>query len=165
MNQFRKFNQDALDAYVQWVKENHEVELKMQDVPDIPSFAQMLSGTPDAIAENPNGGAWPVMVKTVWQSTRSQLKSIEELAGTRNNFYLEKQNGKWKVKPSSTVYYACQNIMMMYGYENMDLICYSEHNKDLLIVGVELDKQDFILCLESLKDFLQQGAAFFFKNK
>lgn len=164
MDQFRKFNQDALDAYVQWVKENHGVELQLNDVPELPCFAQMLLGTPDAIAENPQGGAWPVFVKTVWQPTNGKLKSIEELAATRSKFYLEKQEGKWKVKPFTPVYYACQNIMMLYGFKNMDLLCYSEHNKDLLIVGVELDKEDYHACMKSLKDFLQQGTAFILKN-
>ena len=139
--EFKKFSHKALNAYIQWVKERYDVDLKLEDPPEVPMHMNLLTGTADAMIVNPQRVKWPVLVKSVWQSSNGPAMSVEEIAKKRNNFYLEQVNGEWKVKELSAVYLACQNIMTKYYYENMDLICHCDRNDSLLVVPVQRDRK------------------------
>ena len=133
---------------------------------ELPEFAAMLAGTPDAIITNPaNKKSWPVFVKHVWQPDTGKAQTVEEIAKKRNNFYLEQVDGRWVVKHYSPVNFACQNIMKLYGFEKMDLICYSERSDSVLIVSVPFDRSFFSCCLQSVLDLLQQGTEFIFRQR
>jgi hypothetical protein len=70
----------------------------------------------------------------------------QEIAETRKNFYLEKDDkGNWiSEKIYSTICFACQNILMLYKYKNMDLIIHNSSKADnILVLGVSLDLESF----------------------
>lgn len=142
---FRKFNQDALDCYVGVIKKKHGVAISLKDVPDLPPICKMLAGEADAIGENPKGDKWVVMVKKVWSPSFSPPKTVEEIAQTRENFYIMPcADGKrWKVRENTAVWYACQNVLMMLRMDLMDLVLFNERNNDVLVVTVQKDVEDF----------------------
>lgn len=150
------FNNDALQAYTQWIKTTHGVVTTIIDVPELPIVCSMLAGAADAMIKNRNNEVWPVLVKKVYQSQYSDIKTVAEIAESRgDNFYLVKDNdGKWRVKKNTQVYFACQNILMCHDYESMDLIVYNERNNDLLVVSVTVDPRTFKANVAALKNFL-----------
>lgn len=159
--EFKKFNHGALKAYEKWLKERHHVDVVVHDPPELEQYTSLLSGTADAIVESKRGASWPIMVKFIWQPSYGEVRTVEEIAkGRGENFYLQQDsNGIWSVKQFSPVYFSCQNIMMMHGYDTMDLICFSERNGSILVVTVPLEKEHYFANLESVHDFVQAGGA------
>lgn len=156
MAAFRKFNQDALDAYVTWVKNSHQTVITLIDVPPMPPFVQMLAGTPDAFAADKKGNSWPVMVKKIWQSAFQEPKTVEQIAHSRDNFYIEQgQDNGWRVRKDTALYFACQNITMVYGSRGMDLILFNERNNDILVVNFVPDVDAFKANVTALEEFLR----------
>lgn len=153
---FRNFNQDALDTYVQWVNDVHRVQLTLKEVPVLPPFASILAGSADAIAEDPKGVQWPVLVKKVWQSNYGEPKTIPDIINSRENFYVHKDKStkKYYVLQNTAVYFMCQNILLTHGKESMDLILFTERNNDMLVVRVCADSQNYKTQSMFLKDFL-----------
>lgn len=158
---FRRFNQDALDAYVAMIQKNHGETIKLKDVPALPPITQMLAGSADAMGENKNGKQWPIMVKKVWQSNFGPPKTIEEIAETRDNFYLEKDSdGQWRLKKDATLMYACQNVLACLGMISLDLVLYNERNADVLVVPVRISRTTYLDKTKELFAYLKDHRAF-----
>lgn len=164
--EFKKFSCKALEAYQKLIKEQHNVDLKMDIPPELPEFASLLAGTSDAIVTNPiNKRRWPVLVKHIWQSNRGIAQTAEEIVKKRKNFYLEQVDGRWQVTPYSSVHYACLNVMRLYGFDFMDLVCYAERSDSVLVVSVKFDREFYTCNAQSMFDLLQRGSEFLFSAR
>jgi hypothetical protein len=51
MATFKKFNQEPLYAYVQWVKNGFDTQIILHDPPELPEFTNILQVKPDQLAE------------------------------------------------------------------------------------------------------------------
>lgn len=157
--EFRSFHADVLDAYADWMKREHDVDVKIIEKYEQPEFGAILSGQVDAMVES-DAGNWPLMIKTVYQAPNANPKSVEEIMQGRDNSYLDQdEDGNWYVKKSSTVWYACQNMLALCNFGAMYLIVYNQRNLDFLTVEVSFDKEAFTGALKELNDFLNENVS------
>jgi hypothetical protein len=157
--EFRKFSQDALDSYAHWLHENHGVEVTFEDPPEKPECALMLAGHVDSVVVNQaNKNHWLVVVKQLYQSPQSKPRCINDIAASRESFYATKTaSGDWVLKNDTPIYYICQNVLKLFGYERLDLVVYNARNDDILVVPVHFEQREFFERLEMLNKLVNAG--------
>ena len=156
--EFKSFHSDILAAYAQWMRDEHGVKVTMDDsFEKTPEFSAILAGQVDSIVQS-EVGTWPVMVKTVYQSQKAQPKTVQEIVQNRDNSYIKMdEDGNWRVKEGSSVWYACQNILALYKFTFMNLIVYNPRNMDFLVIDVQFVKDSYLDSLEKLNDVLSSN--------
>lgn len=155
--EFKSFNHDALEAFKGWITILHGTDVHLNTAPlYAPQYTEILSGQVDAIASAQFRSPWPVMVKNVYQSPKSEPMSVKDIVGKRENYYLEiDQFGIVVLKENTKVWFACQNMMMVHKFTFMQLIVYNPRSKDIVIVDVHQDKEAFKKAFDELKSFLE----------